>query len=132
MIGHLGLNVGDLGVSKAYYDRLMPAVGFEPFLADADQIAYRPAGRKPGTYLFLYAAQREGDYSRHRIGLQHVAFKVTTRSAVRSVRQLVGDLGSEILEEPRDFPDYPPPYYATFWRDPNGFMLEAVCHHDRD
>jgi hypothetical protein len=24
---------------------------------------------------------------------------------------------------------YPPPYYATFWLDPFGMMLEAVCHH---
>jgi catechol 2,3-dioxygenase-like lactoylglutathione lyase family enzyme len=22
--------------------------------------------------------------------------------------------------------------YATFWLDPHGFKLEAVCHHDRD
>ena len=33
--------------------------------------------------------------------------------------------------EPQHFPEYPPPYYATFWLDPFGFMLEAVCHHDR-
>jgi hypothetical protein len=25
-----------------------------------------------------------------------------------------------------------PPDYATFWLDPFGFMLEAVCHRDAD
>jgi hypothetical protein len=29
-------------------------------------------------------------------------------------------------------PSYPQPYVATFWLDPWAFMLEAVCHHDRD
>jgi hypothetical protein len=23
-------------------------------------------------------------------------------------------------------------FYGTFWHDPFGFMLEAVCHYDRD
>ncbi len=33
---------------------------------------------------------------------------------------------------PQEWPQYPPPYFATFWLDPFGIMLEAVCHHDRD
>jgi hypothetical protein len=57
---------------------------------------------------------------------------VPTRTRVREVHELVRRLGSEVVEPPQPFPQYPPPYYATFWTDPNGFMLEAVCHHDRD
>lgn len=130
-IGHLGLNVADLEVARAYYDRLMPAVEFEPFLSDADQIAYRPVGGKPGTYVFIYPALDDGDYSRDRAGLQHLAFMVRTRSAVDEIHALVRELGSTVIHEPRNFPEYPQPYYATFWLDPDGFMLEAVCHHDR-
>ena len=29
-------------------------------------------------------------------------------------------------------PQYPQPYFATFWLDPWGLMFEAVCHYDRD
>ena len=29
-------------------------------------------------------------------------------------------------------PRYPQPYFATFWLDPWGLMLEAACHQDRD
>jgi hypothetical protein len=32
---------------------------------------------------------------------------------------------------PHEFPQHPPPYFATFWLDPFGFLVEAVCHHDR-
>ena len=130
-IGHIGLNVPDLEIARAYYEPLMPALDYEPFLSDSDQFAYRPAGGKPGTYLFVYPARRAGDDSRDRAGLQHLAFIVRTRSAVDAVHALVRALGSEVLHPPRNFPEYPPPYYATFWLDPHGFMLEAVCHHDR-
>jgi len=40
-------------------------------------------------------------------------------------------LGSTVLHGPQVFPQYPQPYFATFWLDPFGIKLEAVCHHDR-
>ena len=59
-----------------------------------------------------------------------------TRSAVVQVHELVGELipqfGGRTLYEPQVFPQYPQPYFATFWLDPWGLMLEAVCHHDRN
>jgi len=132
MLGHLGINVPDLAAAKRYYAELMPLVGFELFLEADDQIAFRPAGGKPGTYVFLYPAMESGEYSRHRSGLQHLAFMVKTRSAVRDVHEAVTRLGSDVVHEPQSFPQYPPPYFATFWLDPFGIMLEAVCHYDRD
>jgi catechol 2,3-dioxygenase-like lactoylglutathione lyase family enzyme len=130
-IGHLGINVPDLDVARAYYEQLLPALEFERFLSDTDQFAYRPAGGKPGTCLFVYRALEPGAHSRHAAGLQHLAFIVRTRSDVDRICELARGLGSEIVFEPRDFPEYLPPYYATFWLDPHGFMLEAVCHHNR-
>jgi catechol 2,3-dioxygenase-like lactoylglutathione lyase family enzyme len=132
VLGHIGLNVPDLRAAKAYYDALMPLVGFEAFVSVEDQFAYMPANGKRGTYLFFYPARSEGAYSRHEAGLQHLAFSVPSRSAVRTVHRWVVDRGGEVLYEPQEFPQYPPPYFATFWLDPVGFMLEAVCHHDRD
>jgi catechol 2,3-dioxygenase-like lactoylglutathione lyase family enzyme len=131
VIGHLGLNVEDLVRAKGFYDELMAAVDFELYVADPDQVAYRPAAGKPGTHLFLYPATEAGPYSGERVGLQHLAFMVPTRSRVDDVHALALALGCEILDGPRAFPEYPPPYYATFFLDPTGIMLEAVCHHDR-
>jgi catechol-2,3-dioxygenase len=131
-IGHLGLNVSDLTVAKPYYDAVMPALGYTTFVESDEEIAYMPADGKRGAFLFLYEASVSSDYSRSAIGLQHLAFMVPTRSQVRSVCDLVVSLGSEVLIEPREFPEYGPTYFATFWLDPFGFNLEAVCHHDRD
>ena len=59
-LGHLGINVADLDGARDYYRSLMPLVGYEPFLDEADQFAFRPAAGKPGTYLFFYPASEAG------------------------------------------------------------------------
>jgi len=136
VIGHLGVNVPDLGRATEYYGPLMPLLGYEPFLTAEDQVAFMPAGSKRGAYLFLYEATDEHErvrvYSREATGLQHLAFIVPTRGAVHDVHAHVARAGSTVLHAPKEWPQYPPPYYATFWLDPFGIMLEAVCHHDRD
>lgn len=132
MLGHLGINVPDLAAAKRYYDQLMPLVGFEPFIEAPDQFAFRPADGKRGTYVFFYPTAEAGAYSRHRTGLQHLAFMVKTRSAVHELHEVVQRIGGEVIHQPQSFPQYPPPYFAMFWLDPFGVMLEVVCHHDRD
>lgn len=132
MLGHLGINVPDLVQAKAFYGEIMPLLGFESFFSTDDEFAFMPAGGRRGTYLFIYPAKEGSGYSSHRTGLQHLAFTVPTRSAVQEIRDRVVMLGCEVVHEPQEFPQYPPPYFATFWTDPFGFLLEAVCHHDRD
>ena len=135
MLGHLGVNVPDLRAAKEYYTIAMPLLGFEEFLSADDQFAFRPSGGRPGTYVFFYPSTEESAYSRHRTGLQHLAFMMPSRGDVdrlaAAVAGLVRRFGGHVLHAPRHFPEYPPPYYAMFWLDPWGLMIEAVCHHDR-
>ncbi len=123
----------DLELARDYYADLLPRVGFEPFVDDEDQFAFMPAGGKRGTFVFFYPTASREPYSRDSTtGLQHLAFMVPTRSVVHDVHRWAVSVGSEVVHEPRVFPEYPPPYFACFWLDPFGIMLEAVCHHDRD
>jgi catechol 2,3-dioxygenase-like lactoylglutathione lyase family enzyme len=132
MLGHLGINVPDLLAAKRYYDALMPLVGFEPFFYDDDEFSYKPGENKPGTHLFFYPAVELHEYSSQRTGLQHLAFIVRRRSLVRAVHDHVMQIGGTVIQPPCHFPQYPGHYYATFWYDPFGIKLEAVCHHDLD
>jgi len=125
-LGHIGINVSDLEVSYSYYEALMPYLRYEQFLAHDDQFAIRPSDNKVGTYIFFYPA--EDIYHPTFAGLQHLAFIVPTRAEVEQASRAAHQLGSEIVHAPQEWPDYPPPYYASFWRDPDGIMLEAVCH----
>ena len=127
MLRHIGINVCDLIKAKAYYDNLMPDLGFEPHIVSEGQFAYRPIGKEPGTSIFFYPALEEANYSRHQPGLQHLAFIAESRATVHRLHRKALDLSSEIVHPPQLFPQYRPYYYATFWLDPEGFMLEVVC-----
>jgi catechol 2,3-dioxygenase-like lactoylglutathione lyase family enzyme len=128
LLDHLGLNVPDLAAAKTYYDALMPFVGFEPFFLTIDTFGYQPVGGKPGTHIFFYQAPQPSEYIRKDVGLQHVAFRARTRSQVDEAHAASVTLGSETLFAPKLFPEYHENYYASFWFDPHGFLLEIVCH----
>jgi catechol 2,3-dioxygenase-like lactoylglutathione lyase family enzyme len=127
MLRHVGVNVRDLAQAKAYYDILMPLLGFEPHITAEGQFAYRPINNEPGASLFFYPALEQSPYSRHQPGLQHLAFMVESRAAVHAAHTKAIELGSEVVHPPQVFPQYRPYYFATFWLDPEGFMLEVVC-----
>ena len=91
---------------------------------------YGPDGAS-GPQLFFYQALEAGTYSRHRTGLQHIAFLVTSRAIVREAHKWALSHDAEILHEPREFPEYGQ-HYATYWLDPHGIMLEAACPHPED
>lgn len=124
-IDHLGLGVPDVDAARAYYDELLPLVGY---VREWDT-GYRPVDWH-GAQLFLYSAMETSDYSRHRVGLQHISFNVSTRTDVHRVHQWATVRGHQILHEPRLFPEYHPRFYATFFLDMHGFMLEAVTYEE--
>ena len=49
-------------------------------------------------------------------------------TAVDAVFAAARETGTEILHEPRIWPEYHPGYYGVFFRDPDGNNVEAVHH----
>ncbi len=121
-IDHFGLGVPDVEAAKSYYDELMPMLGFRSCFGNG----YCPTDSQ-GSQLFLYPATDDGAYSRHRAGLQHIAFLVSTRAEVDGVHEWVSSRNDEVLHPPRVFPQFGEHYYATYFLDPHGFKLEVVC-----
>src|SRR4029453_10853614 len=95
-IDHFGLGVPDVEGAKAYYDELMPMLGYQPCFGNG----YCPDDWQ-GAQLFLYPTLEEGPYSRDRVGLQHIAFLVPTRSEVDRVHGWAAERGDEVLHAPR-------------------------------
>lgn len=127
-IDHIGIGVPDLVAAKRYYDELMPILGLKmwfPTTADGS-FNFGPDGAR-GPQIFFYRALEPNGHSTQGTGLQHLAFMVATRAIVREAHQWAVSQNAEILNEPREFPEYGE-HYATFWLDPHGFKIEAVCH----
>jgi catechol 2,3-dioxygenase-like lactoylglutathione lyase family enzyme len=127
-IDHIGIGVPDLAAAKRYYDGLMPILGLRPWFPTHPDGTFNfgPDGAM-GPQVFFYQALEPHTHSRHGTGLQHLSFMVASRAIVREAHDWARGLGAEILHAPRDFPEYGQ-HHATFWLDPHGFMLEAVCH----
>jgi catechol 2,3-dioxygenase-like lactoylglutathione lyase family enzyme len=126
-IDHLGLGVPDIDAAKAFYDDFMPLVGF----VREWETGYRPADWN-GAQIFLYPTVEDGTYSRYGTGLQHISFYVPTRVDVHRVYDWAKEHDQEILHEPRLFPEYHARFYATYFLDMHGFMLETVTYEAAD
>ena len=126
-IDHVGLGVPDVDAAKAYYDELLPLLGF----VREWETGYR-ATDWYGAQIFLYPTLEDGDYSRHRMGLQHLSFHVHTRAEVHAVHEWAKARGHEIVHEPKPFPEYHESFYATFFLDMHGFMVETVTYEEAD
>lgn len=128
-IDHVGIGVPDLAVAKEYYDGLMSVLGLREWFDTGPEgpLNYGPDGAR-GSQLFLYRAEDPDAYSRGHTGLHHLAFLVESRAVVREAHEWARARGAVILDEPQEFPQYGPDCFATYWLDPHGFKLEAVCH----
>jgi glyoxylase I family protein len=112
-------------VAEAYrlYDRVLRCLGFEEVEREDDGVAWRRRGTNQ--WLILTPASRAGEHDAAAPGLHHIAFAADDRATVERAHALAVEAGAEILDPPQEF-DYEPDYYATFFRDPNGFKLEVV------
>ena len=124
---HIGIGVPDLAAAKRYYDELMPILGLREWFKTSPVFNYGPDGAR-GTQVFFYQASESGSHSRHRPGFHHIAFLVESRAIVREAFQWAKSRDAEILDEPREFPEYGEHCYATYWLDPHGFKLEVTSH----
>jgi len=85
---------------------------------------------KDETYFCLLPAPQEhvrAGYHRKRIGLNHLAFRGTSRAHVDEVARWVKDNGYTLLYEDRHPYAGGPTYYAVFLEDPDRFKLEVVA-----
>ena len=125
-VEHFGLNVPDVEAAKAFYDEFMPLVGYMPYFGTG----YVPTDWN-GAQIFLYPATEDGRHSRLRSGLSHIAFLVNTRAEVHRAHEWAVARSLEVLNPPKPWPEYGETFYATYFLDPHGFMLEVVSFEKR-
>ena len=121
MIDHISLQTDHYSAAVNWYDTMLGTVGGERLMDIGGFAAgYGPPGGAPSFWL----GQATDPAGRQ----THIAFTAADRSTVRAFHQAAVALGSEVLHEPRAWPEYHPGYYAVFVRDPDGNNVEAVCH----
>jgi len=120
MLDHVGVQCADMPASAAFYDAVLAPLGAIRIMDFGEAIGYGV----PPMPEFWISAFDSGEGFRE----SHLAFSAPDRASVRVFFDAAVAAGSEVLHEPRLWPEYHPNYYGAFVRDPDGNNVEAVCH----
>jgi catechol 2,3-dioxygenase-like lactoylglutathione lyase family enzyme len=133
-VGHVDLVCGDLDRSLEFYRHVFGPLGLtEPFLVEGErgeQIHYLRFPERGSGSLGLRQALEEQAFLLYAPGLHHLSFAVESHEDVDGTHARVVEAGAEVLHAPRLWPEYHPAYYATFFRDPDGFRIEVAASRD--
>ena len=119
-LGHIDLRVSDIALAEAFYDELLPALGFTQRYHGAEWRVWAKA--EPPLPATPYFGITESKH--HRPNENRIAFWVASREDVERVASIAREAGALDLSGPKEMP-YGPGYYAAFFADPSGNRLEV-------
>ena len=131
MLDHIGFSVTDYSHSLAFYRLVLATLGYELVmevtLEQSGAGAHAGFGRdgKPSFWI----GSGTGAVSP---GSAHIALVAPNRSAVDAFHRSALAAGARDHGAPGLRPHYHAHYYAAFVLDPDGYNIEAVCHHPED
>lgn len=126
LIHHIELYVTDLNKSTAFWGWFLKELGYTPFQKwDGGQ-----SWKLEGTYLvFVQAEERFLDipYHRCRVGLNHLAFRASSREFVDEITKKLQQKGITILYSDRHPFAGGEDHYAVYFEDPDRVKIELVA-----
>jgi catechol 2,3-dioxygenase-like lactoylglutathione lyase family enzyme len=130
-IHHVDLNVLNLEVSAAFYDRVLTFIGYRrvDLSSPGEPEGYdwtAPDDSGPVFSIGKHRAQKSRSYDRLALGIHHLALRAKNREEVDKLHHVLKKMDAAILEPPREYPQYESGYYAVFFLDPDGIKLEFV------
>lgn len=134
VIDHVHITVKDLERAEAFYDALLPLLGFDLSLKERDCVPeqdYRIVEYHSGGFsLGIVNPRREyerDNVSRRRPGaMHHLAFRVERREDVDAIYAQVSAIPATIVRAPMLYPEYCEEYYAFFFKDTEEIEYEVV------
>lgn len=125
MLSHVEVYVGELRRSCEFWGWLLEGLGYEPYQSWEQGRSWRLGG----TYLVFVQTGADGlqaGYDRRRIGLNHLAFRVSDPAAVDRFTEELRGRGVRVLYQDRHPHAGGPDHYAVFFEDPDRIKVELV------
>jgi catechol 2,3-dioxygenase-like lactoylglutathione lyase family enzyme len=121
---HVDITVSDLARATAFYDAILPLMGFRRGTGGDDGPVW--AGTQVEIGLQQARPESSQRHDRYAPGLHHLAFGAPDRAAVDRLYDELRRRQVEILDPPAQYDQYAPGYYAVFFAGPDGVKLEYV------
>ena len=117
--GHIDLRVSDMAAALDLYDQLLPALGFTERWDGETWTQWATTEPRPSTAHFAITEEPS-----HIANSNRIAFWVPSEAEVDRVTEIARDAGATDVSGPKPMP-YDPGYYASFFADPSGNLLEV-------
>lgn len=118
--------MSDLERSGRFYGEFLARLCYKEVLREKDIVGWRYRG----TAIFLLKCETKylkAGFHRKRVGLNHVAFRVTSRHFVDGFYKYLQDRQATILYGgPKQWVEYMGGYYAVYFEDPDRIKLEII------
>jgi len=116
MIDHLEIATRNVDAHVGFYGDVLEALGYE------QKVSGPAKGYGDGSALDLFIV--EGEPSAN----VHFAFRAPSRTIVDRIYEIALAAGHALDRAPALAPHIHPDYYAGYLRDPDGRLVEFVCH----
>lgn len=120
MLDHVSIRATDFAKTCAFYDAVLPSLGYARQISRDDHVGYGPPTRP-----YFWVLTAEPGRAVGRTG--HIAFAAADRPAVDAFHRAALAAGATDNGAP-GLRHYHADYYAAFVLDPEGHHIEAVCH----
>ncbi|MDP7546715.1 MAG: VOC family protein [Alphaproteobacteria bacterium] len=122
-MAHVMLTVSQFDKARAFYGRLMPALGLE-CVFDGGNMCYF-VGARTALGIHPCAPEHAGErFVQGRVGLHHVCFRARARADVDRVHTLLLEMNALIVSPAKEGP-WVPGYYYVLFEDPDGIRVEV-------
>ncbi len=134
LIDHIQITVKDLHEAEAFYDILMPILGYDLNLKskgsvpahEFDVIEYVHPKLTVGINSPRSVFKDEKVHRRKPGALHHLAFQAKNEQEVDNAYEQLLRSSANIVAPPQLYPQHGEYYYALFIKDPDGIKLEIV------
>jgi catechol 2,3-dioxygenase-like lactoylglutathione lyase family enzyme len=122
-MAHVMLTVSQFAAARAFYGRLLPALGMT-LVCDTESLFYC-VGARTAIGLRPVDSEHDGDrFVQTRVGLHHLCLRARSREDVDRLYDLLQQIGATIIYPPQEG-TWAPGYYSVLFEDPDGIRLEA-------
>ena len=116
MIDHLELKTRGIDANVRFYGDILRLLGYE------QKVTGPAKGYGDGNSLDLFIVEGEPSIN------VHFAFGAPSRALVDQIYETARTEGHRLDKAPALAPHVHPNYYASYLRDPDGRLVEFVCH----
>lgn len=120
MLDQIGFMVADKIKAQVFYSAALAPLGIDAVTAFGNWQGYGRHGKPE----FWIGSQKGSSYRGH----MHLAFLAGTRSEVERFYKAALGAGGAGVDAPVLRPNYHADYFSALVKDPDGHLIEAVCH----